>query len=115
MLGGIFLLVVLWFLFALGTIDKSDKFWSYELIGPTIWVAVMGVSALLGSSSTLSDTSFKDVLLWLLSLSVGLTVVVARRNEFDKKHSAIAAGITHLLMGFGFTVLVMGVARWLGI
>jgi Na+-translocating ferredoxin:NAD+ oxidoreductase RnfE subunit len=112
MLGGIFLLVIAWLVFAFGTINKADKFWSYELIGPTVWVAVMGIVALLDNSPQ-SDLTLREILRMVIGLTVGLTVVIVRRNEFEKKRSTIAAGITHLLMGFGFTLLALDTARWL--
>jgi hypothetical protein len=112
MLGGIFLLTIAWLVFAFGTINKEDKFWSYELIGPTIWVAVMGIAALFDTSPQ-SDLTLREVLRMVIGLSVGLTVVIVRRNEFEKKRSTIAAGLTHLFMGFGFTFLVLSTARWL--
>lgn len=111
MIGGIFLLLILWLVFALGEIEKGQKFWSYHLIGPTAYVVVMGLVILFDSPSN-SELTLKEAVRFIIALSVGLTAVVTGRKDFENKLSPMAAGITRLFVVFGFTILVFNIAMW---
>lgn len=110
MIGSIFLLAVLWVVIALGVTNKGDKFWSINLLIPTVFVVFVGGVALFDNSPE-SELTVKELGRIVLALSIGLTAVVAGRKEFEKKMWPVAAGITHLLVGFGWAVLIMGIVR----
>ena len=111
-MGTTLFLIVLWFVFAFGETDKGTKFWSYQLITPTIWVLFIGIAAFFDSSDG-SPITLGELGRIMVGLAVGLTAVVTQREQFSKKVNPTCAGITRLLMVCGWTLLVIGVIRWL--
>src|SRR5271170_4423433 len=112
MLGTIFGVLVVWLLVSLGSLKKTEKFWS---VGTFVFLTVAILFAVFDGDSTSGSLSQADMLRIVLGLAIGVVhCVFYKERILEESKYPMAAGVYCLCVSVFCVEAVAGIGRWLG-
>jgi hypothetical protein len=113
-MGTLLIGVVVWLIAVLGSLKKGEKFWSFQTMIITAFLAAGFVAAFVVSPHASKDSSSRDAAIAGLGTAVGLVYCITCSTRIQEKmRFPLATGLSSLLVGIGFCSIFADLVKWL--